>query len=71
MIKHQIELIVNDLLKDNKKTKLHIALKNMQFRNGTISNMFNEDEMRFIDDKLGNIPIKYSNIIDISLFIRR
>lgn len=68
MIRHQIKLIVDDLLQNNKKTKLHISLKNRQFRNGIISNMYDEEEMSFIDDKLGHVSIKYSNIIDINLF---
>jgi len=71
MLRNEVTLIIDNLLKDNKKRKIHISLNNRRFYNGFILNRDDEDTISFIDDKLGYIPVLYSQIVNIEPMIER
>ena len=71
MIKHEIKLIFDGLLKDVRKRKIHLSLKNGRFYNGIVLNYDDEESLSFLDNKLGYIIILYSMIINIEPFTGR
>ncbi len=64
MLRKEAILIIENLLKKDKKRKLHISLSTRRFYNGFVS-ICGEDTLEFTDDKLGDYPILYSLIINI------
>ena len=65
MQRDDVILIIEKLLKKNKKKKFHISLNNRRFYNGLILNFDDEETLSFVDDKIGYIYIIYSHIINI------
>ncbi len=65
MLRKEVILIIENLLKNNKKQKIHISLDNRRFYNGLILSYEDEETLSFIDNKIGYIPIIYSHIINI------
>ena len=71
MQRNEVILILNGLLKKNKKRKLHLSLSTRRFYNGFIITYEDEDTLSFLDDKLGYITILYSQIINIEPMVER
>ena len=65
MIKYEADLIIESLLKDDSKRKLHFSLNNRRFYNCEIIDFTGEDKIEAKDDVLGNIPIQYKMILNI------
>jgi hypothetical protein len=61
---YEINLILEELLKDDKNRKIHITRNNRKFYNGTIKNI-GDETLDIKDDILGLIPIPNKSIIDI------
>jgi len=71
MQRNEVVLILNGLLKKNKKRKLHLSLSTRRFYNGIVIVYEDEDTLSFLDDKLGYITILYSQIINIEPMVER
>jgi hypothetical protein len=73
MKRKDIILIIEGLLKENKKQKLHITIYSnfYKFYNGFIVNYEDEDTISFIDDKLGYMIIPYSQIVNVEPFVEK
>ena len=71
MQRNEVILILNGLLKKNKKRKLHLSLSTRRFYNGIVTVYEDEDTLSFFDDKLGYITILYSQIINIEPMVER
>lgn len=71
MLRNEVILILKELLKDNKKRKLHLTLNTRRFYNGLLINYDDEKSLSFIDNKLGYIPVLYSQIVNIEPMIER
>jgi len=65
MQRNEIKIILDGLLKDNKKRNIHISLSNRRFYNGVVLNYEDDKSLSFEDNKLGYITILYSSIINI------
>jgi len=71
MQRHEIVLIIEGLLKNKKKRKLHISLNSGRFYNGIVMNYEDEDCLSFNDNKLGYITLLFSQIINIEPMVER
>lgn len=65
MKRQECIFILQGILKENKKRKLHISMQNRRFYNGIIMSYEDEETLSLIDEKLGYINILYSQIINI------
>lgn len=65
MLRKDVILIIEKLLKENNKKRLHISCDNGRFYNGMVKDYEDEDVLNFIDDKLNLYPVLYSLIINI------
>lgn len=68
---NEIKLILDGILKENKKRKIHITLMNRRFYNGIVVNYDDEESISIIDEKLGYITFAYSQILNIEPMIER
>ena len=59
MLRKEVILIIEKLLKGNKKKKLHIALSTGRFYNGVVLSYDDEESLSFVDDVIGWYPILY------------
>ena len=71
MQRNEIILIIEGLLRDKKKRKLHISLNSGRFYNGIVIDYEDNDVMSFNDNKLGHITILFSQVINIEPMIER
>ena len=65
MNRNDVILIIKSLTTSNTRRKLHISLNTRRFYNGFILSYKNKDFLDLYDDKLGHIPILYSQILNI------
>ena len=71
MNKNELILIIENLLKNKKRRKLHISLNNGIFYNGIIVDYKDENLLNFNDNKLGHIGILFSHIVKIEPMVER
>ena len=71
MLRKEAILIIEKLLKEDKKKKLHISLSTGRFYNGVVLSYDDEESLSFMDDVIGWYPILYSLIINIELMRER
>ena len=67
-------LIVEGILKENKKRKLHITIYSnnfYKFYNGFIVSYDDDDSFSFIDDKIGYTVFLYSQIVNVEPFVEK
>lgn len=65
MEREVINLILKNLLKDDREKKIHISLKTRRFYNGNVVSYDNDDMLEFNDKFLGVIFVPYDIIINI------
>lgn len=71
MRRQDIIILIEGVLKDDKKRKCHVVLSTGRFYNGVIVNYEDDESLSFVDDKLGYMNILFSQIINVEPFIRR
>ena len=71
MIRKEILILIDGILKENKKRKVHIVLSTGRFYNGFVVNYSDEESLSFVDDKLGYINILYSQILNVEPFVEK
>ena len=70
MIRYEAALIIDGILKENKKRKLHFSLTNRRFYNGVYIDL--EEESIYIkEDKLGYLSIPLFQILNIEPMRKR
>ena len=65
MNRYECRLILQGLLSEDKKRKIHITLKNRRWYNGELNSCEDEEFIRLKEDEIGLINIPYDWIINI------